>query len=190
MKHGQHDPLRLDVAAFAAAAGELSGHWSGESLTRLAETQVPPQDQPLPVVQWQAIGESIAVAGSEAELWLALKADTSVWLTCQRCLQPMDVALSLARRLRFVRGEAQAEALDAEIEDDVLALSRQLDLRELVEDELLLALPIVPRHERCPSPLPMAVRVDEPADDPAAGRPNPFEALRVLKLTKPGGDSG
>jgi uncharacterized protein len=188
MKHGQPEALRLDVAAFAAAAGELAGQWSGESLTRLAEMQVPPQDQPLPVVQWQVHGKTIPVAGSEPELWLALQVGTSAWLTCQRCLQPMEVALTLDRRLRFVRGEAQAEALDAEIEDDVLALTRQLDLRELVEDELLLALPIVPRHARCPKPLPMALALDEPGDDAASARPNPFEALRMLKTDKPGGD--
>ena len=49
--------------------------------------------------------------------------------------------------LRFVDGEAQAEALDADSEDDVLALAPALDLRTLVEDELLLAWPIVPRHD-------------------------------------------
>jgi uncharacterized protein len=36
----------------------------------------------------------------------------------------------------------------------VLALEPALDLKELVEDELLLALPLVPRHEVCPEPLP------------------------------------
>ena len=66
-------------------------------------------------------------------------------------------------------------------EDDVLALTRALDLRELVEDELLLALPIVPRHEVCPEPLP------QPADDaaPAEPAPHPFAALAALKRTKP-----
>ena len=42
----------------------------------------------------------------------------------------------------------------------MLALSRALDLRELVEDELLLALPLVPRHEVCPEPA--AVSTPEP----------------------------
>lgn len=179
MKQGQHDALRLDVAAFAAAAGQLSGQWPGESLTRLAEMQVPPQDQPMPVVHWQVQGQRMAVAGGEAELWLQLKADTSVWLTCQRCLQPFEVPLTIDRRIRFVRGESQAEALDAESDDDVLALARSTNARELLEDELLLALPLVPRHEVCPQPLPMAVGADVPEDEPA--RPNPFAALQALK---------
>ena len=55
------------------------------------------------------------------------------------------------RRIRFVDGEDAGGALDADSDDDVLALTPALDLHELVEDELLLALPLVPRHEVCPS---------------------------------------
>lgn len=178
-----HDPLRLDVASFAADAAALSGEWPGIALERLAESQSPPQDVPLDVVRWQVHGERRAVTGGEAELWLALSADTRVWLSCQRCLQPFEVPLALARRIRFVRGEAQAEALDAELEDDVLALSRTLDLRELVEDELLLALPLVPRHGSCPQPLPMSAAGEEPVDE-AAERPHPFAALKALKTAR------
>jgi len=182
----QHDVLRLDVAALAAEGGMLSGRWAGGALTRLAESQTPPQDVALPEVAWAAQGERIPVAGGEAELWLRLQVQTPVWLTCQRCLQPFEVPLALDRRLRFVRGEAQAEALDAEIEDDVLALGRSIDLRELVEDELLLALPLVPRHGRCPQPLPVALGAEPVPDDPPE-RPHPFAALQVLKAGKPPG---
>ena len=80
-------------------------------------------------------------------------------------------------RCFFVKGEDAAAALDAEAEDDVLALTPALDLRELIEDELLLALPLVPRHAHCPEPLPRAF-VEDPAVDPAD---NPFAALAVLK---------
>ena len=190
MKH-QHDPLRLDVAAFAADAASLAGDWPGPTLARLAELQAPPQDLAWPGVVWAAQGERRAVPAGEAELWLSLQVDTAVWLTCQRCLQPYRLALALDRRLRFVRGEAQAEALDAESEDDVLALSRSLDLRELIEDELLLALPLVPRHEVCPQPLPVPITVesDEPPEE-APERPNPFAALQGLKIGKPGTGGG
>ncbi len=200
MKSSRHDALRLDMAAFAADGAVLSGHWPGHTLARLAELQTPPQDMGPPDVAWQARGERRPAAG-EPELWLALTADAPVWLTCQRCLQPMKEPLVLDRRLRFVHGESQAETLDAESDDDVLALGRWLDLRELVEDELLLALPLVPRHAVCPQPLPMEVRlepesgdgVDDAADadpepDPADKKPNPFAALLALKTG--GGRSG
>jgi len=190
MKSRQPDPLRLDMAAFASDGGQLAGQWPGAELSRLAESQTPPQDIALAAVAWQAAGERRAVTGSDAEIWLTLTARTRAWLTCQRCLQPYELPLAVVdKRVRFVRGESQAEALDAEIEEDVLALPRSLDLRELIEDELLLALPIVPRHDgACPQPLPLPVDdLDGEGDDePAAGgRPNPFAALQALKKGKP-----
>ncbi|MDH4393933.1 MAG: DUF177 domain-containing protein [Aquabacterium sp.] len=184
-----HDALRLDVAAFIADAAQLSGDWPGASLQRLADLQAAPQDTPLAAVAWQALGQRLPVAAGDAELWLHLHASAQVWLTCQRCLQPFTVPLDIDQRLRFVRGEAQAEALDAEIEEDVLALSKSLDLRDLVEDELLLALPIVPRHDACPQPLPVPLG-EAPAPEDVPERENPFAALQRLKSTTPGGAGG
>lgn len=184
-----HDALRLDVAAFIQDGAVLEGDWPGARLERLADLQTPPQDTPLGGVAWQAQGERMAIAGSEPEAWLGLRAQARVWLTCQRCLQPFEQALDIDRRIRFVQGEARAEALDAEIDDDVLAFSKALNLRELVEDELLLALPIVPRHDGvCPQPLQVAGDAAPPPDD-VPGRPHPFAALQRLK-SPPGGGGG
>jgi len=88
----------------------------------------------------------------------------------------MDVALRAERRIFFVDGEDAAAALDADSEDDVLALTPALDLLELVEDELLLALPLVPRHDVCPEPLPRAFR-----DEAEFVEDHPFAALAALK---------
>ena len=170
MRSPRHDPLRLAVAAFAAEGGALEGDWPGPTLERLADLQVPPQAVGQADVHWRAQGERRVKAGSEAELWMTLSVQAPVWLTCQRCLQPMAVGLALDRRLRFVHGESQAQALDAESDDDVLALPRWLDLRELVEDELLLSLPLVPRHETCPQPLPVPIRLEDDSDEPLGER--------------------
>lgn len=180
-----HDALRLDIGAFIADSVALAGAWPGASLGRLAGLQTPPQDTALADVAWQARGALEPLAGGQSALWLAMRAQAGVWLTCQRCLQPFSLPLALDRRIRFVRGEVEAEALDAELEDDVLAISRSLDLRQLVEDELLLALPIVPRHAGvCPQPLPVVVDdLAEPADTPA--RAHPFAVLQGLKIAKP-----
>jgi len=70
--------------------------------------------------------------------------------------------------------------LDADSDVDVLALSRSVDLRELVEDELLLAMPLVPRHEVCPAPL-LAPQADVAFEEAEQDRPNPFAALAALK---------
>lgn len=175
------DPRRLDVASFAAAGGELSGEWPLDALDRLAGSVLGPEP-PGAAIHWQAEGQQRPVTGGEPEIWLHLTAQACVNMRCQRCLAPMAVPLDLDHWVRFVRDPARAEALDAELEEDVLELERQMDLRELVEDELLLALPLVPRHDECPQPLPMG---SEPADVPAPERPHPFAALEKLKK-KPG----
>lgn len=187
MKSRSFDPTRLDVAALATDGQALSGTWPGADLPRLAQSQSLPQDMPPASVEWQAHGERTAVAGSTPQLWLHLAASTRVWLTCQRCLQPYAIGLGVEQKVRFVRDEATAEALDAEVEEDVLALPRWLNLRDLAEDELLLSLPLIPRHETCPQPLIAGVdsvgsglitaQVAQVDTEPS----NPFAVLKALK---------
>lgn len=173
------DPHRLDVAAFAAARGELAGSWRADRLPRLvAATLEPADDAARADVRWGASGERRVLTGAGVQPSLSIRADTEVILECQRCLQPMPAALEAERRIFFVEGEAAAEALDLGSEDDVLALTPALDLADLIEEELLLALPLVPRHEHCPEPLPRPLVEDDPAIDPAD---NPFAVLAALK---------
>jgi uncharacterized protein len=89
----------------------------------------------------------------------------------------------VARTLRFVPTEEEAARLDeAEEEEDVLALPRALNLHELIEDELILALPLVPRHEQCPEPLPWEPEMPTaPAEVPGEEVAHPFAALARLK---------
>jgi uncharacterized protein len=163
------DPRRLDVAAFAQAEGRLGGEWPLAALTRLLQDALPlSADSPATVVAWSARGSRKAVTGGDPEIRLLLRAHTALQMSCQRCLQPVTVELDVQPRLRFVRGEQLAETLDEDSEDeDVLALTAALDLQALTEDELILALPLVPRHEHCPQPLPMSAGEDEiaSADD-------------------------
>jgi uncharacterized protein len=177
------DPFNLDVAAFAKEAGQLSGHWPVQQLDRLAESAVAGA---LALesgdVAWSARGERRAMRGGEFQVWLHITAETGLPLECQRCLKPVDVALKIARSFLFVHGEDAAAQLDTDSEDDVLALTRALDLRELIEDELLLTMPLVPRHETCPVPLVVKVTADEAAFE---DKPNPFAALSVLKRDGP-----
>lgn len=176
MKSREFDPLRLDVAAFAKDGETLGGTWPLESLERLATSVLPGSAATSPPVAWRLTGELRAAKGSESQVWLHAWARTEVALECQRCLKPMTEAIEAERSFLFVHGEETAADLDSDSEDDVLALTRALDARELVEDELLLALPIVPRHDVCPDPLKVA-EDDLPEDD----KPNPFAKLAALK---------
>jgi len=160
---------RLDVAAFAKARGRLEGRVPVDRLPRLSADLQGPADGAATEVAWSAEGLWSQPAGDEPQARLRLRVQATVWLTCQRCLQPVAVPLEIDRTLRFARGEDEAARLDEEGDEDVLALTRALDLPALVEDELILALPLVPRHATCPQPLPW------PA--PGAAPPGPVEAM-------------
>lgn len=180
MKERGPDPQALDVLALCKGAGTLQGQWPLATLARLSDSFCAASDGS---ASWQARGWLLPVPGGEPEVWLELQGAAEVPLECQRCLQPMTEHLAVQRRFRFVRSEDEAARLDEESEDDVLALPARLDLQALLEDELILALPIVPRHGVCPEPLPLpaAESLDE-----AAPAPKPFAALAALRRP-PGG---
>ncbi len=180
MKERGPDPHALDVMALCKAAGTLQGQWPLAAMVRLSDSFCAVSDGN---ARWQARGWLAPVLGGEPEVWLELEGEAEVPLECQRCLQPMKEHLQVQRRFRFVRHEDEAARLDEESEDDVLALPARLDLQALLEDELILALPIVPRHGVCPDPLPLPAA---DALDEEAPAPNPFAALAALRRP-PGG---
>ena len=194
------DPLRLNVAHFAADAQEAAGDWAISELPRLADSECPPDagsplkanaDAPqLPSrsasdltrrVRWRAAGSHRPVGG-ENQVWLHLMAEADVILQCQRCLRPLDETVHVDRHFRFVADEETAAALDDEMEDEVLVLAMSLNLRDLVEDEMLLALPLVPRHDVCPEAIPMQFGDVEIVEEKA----NPFASLAILRKDKDG----
>lgn len=172
------DPRRLDVRRFAEDGAEIGAEDLLTAYGRLlAETEGDGSDRPL---RWKARGELRNPRHVHPDIWLHLEAEATLPLVCQRCLHPVDVPLSVDRAFRFVADEATAAAEDDASEEDLLALSHSFDLIELVEDELLMELPVAPRHEVCPEAVKMSA-VD-PAFETAAGeRENPFALLGRLK---------
>lgn len=180
------DAAQLNVPAFAQAAAALSGAEPLAAFERLRAEASPQYAQDaLGEVRWSARGELRTATGGGAVPWLHLQASATVPLVCQRCLQPMQEALAVDRWFRFVADEETAALEDEEAEEDVLVVSRRFDLRALLEDELLMELPVAPRHEVCPQAVPMAA---QDADFDAAGeeQPHPFAALEQLKKKPPG----
>lgn len=173
----------LDVMALCRNAARVEGQSPLAHMPRLNSSLFEGACEP--TAAWIAQGSLHPAAGGEPEVWLHLQARMAVALQCQRCLQPVTEALIVDRRFRFVRSEAEAERLDEESDDDVLVLEPRLDLTALLEDELILGLPLVPRHLVCPMPLlpPGAVL----AQDESA--PHPFAALAALRGRPPRDDS-
>ncbi|MFT4196131.1 YceD family protein [Ottowia sp.] len=172
-------PGRLDVAAFAQGQAAVEGCDSLQKYERLAlDLRALEPDS---MVKWQARGEHRTAADGSVRPALHLRAEADLPLTCQRCMGPMTAPVRIDRHFVFVPDEAAAAALDDESEDDVLELTPALDLHALIEDELLMALPLVPRHETCPG----EVRLSARDEGFGADKPNPFAALAALKERKP-----
>jgi uncharacterized protein len=174
------------MAAFALAAGRLESEWPLAQMRRLQPDLVPlSANSPAQSVAWSALGEQRLASGGDGQVWLHVQAQTALSLCCQRCLQPMTVELDVRSAFLFVQGEELAEQLDEHCEDNVLAITPSLDLLTLIEDELILALPLVPRHDVCPIAFPMSAGSDELSD--AKASEHPFAALAPL-LRRDSGD--
>jgi len=71
-------------------------------------------------------------------------------LTCQRCLEPMPLPLESVFRLTLLRPSERSDLLD---DADVLVVAKPMSVAEIIEDELLLAMPMIPMHAlaECPA---------------------------------------
>ncbi|MDO9198038.1 DUF177 domain-containing protein [Rhodoferax sp.] len=171
-------PTQMDIKAFAQSASEIAGHNLLSKYERLMqEAQGLGADR---LLNWSARGELRADEAGAGQVWLHLTVDVSLPLTCQRCLGPVDIAVLVNQSFRFVDSEEAAEVQDEEAEEDVLALSQDFNLADLIEDEVLMALPVVPRHEECPVDLKLAA-VDPGFDAASAEKRNPFAVLAKLQ---------
>lgn len=154
----------IDTARFCKDSASLFGTYTETDLPRLASEVLPSSSFN---VAWTADGESPDL------LDLTLKA--TVQMKCQRCLGGMAEPIDASYRFQFVKDEATAQAQDeAQDEVDTLVHSRQFDLHELIEDEMLMALPFVSLHEICPEAGAVAFL-------PVDAKPNPFAVLKNLK---------
>jgi len=109
---------------------------------------------------------------------------TDVDLICQRCLEPMQVSVDVNICLGIVASEEEARRLPEQY-DPLVARNEQLMIAEMVEDEILLALPSIPRHDagEC------TVREDgekrqSGAGDSVEDSANPFAVLAKLKAKR------
>ena len=168
----------LNMQAFAEAGVPLNGSTPLQILKRLA--QEIKGLQPDLLINWQAKPELRVGGAGEMAIWLHLTANTTLPLTCQRCMGLVQITLQTDQWYRFVASEDVAMAEDDAAEEDLLVLGPQFDLIEVLEDELLMALPLVPMHDVCPEvPVFRAGVLDVPENP--ADNPNPFAALAQLK---------
>ena len=120
-------------------------------------------------------------------VWLDGHVETKVPMECQRCLETVEIELVSDFHLALVDDESLIERLDEDADFIVLGESESskkgsidtpasIDLFALLEDELLLLMPLSPKHDVCE-------HKHQPAQEEVVEekRDNPFEVLAALK---------
>lgn len=156
--------MKIDLFEFARLGGEASGELA---LAQMRRVETPERGG---AVAWKAAG---ATGTRHGTLQLDLDIDGRIELVCQRCLQSMTHPVAIRSHFLIAPDEESAMALDDDDSYDVVVGAADFQLDTLIEDEVILALPIAPRHEVCP---------DEQANLPYRDeKPSPFAALASLR---------
>jgi len=203
---GLADPHDLDLFEFARSGRQAAGLVRVSQLPRMLNEVPAEAPERESAFTWQAEGTTqpeLQDDGTEGpQPYLRLAIHGAAWLECQRCLAPYKQAFNVDATYRIVNTEAEAEEFPLdEDEVDVIVGSTHFDLIDLIEEELLLNLPLVPKHDVCPEVHESLVsgvageegEGDEAGEDGAEeggepDRPNPFAALEALKKGGPGGE--
>jgi len=161
---GQIGEILIDSLEFARERRRLAGESPVSSMSRLADMLADDGG----TLSWVVSGECAA----DHKLFLVVEVAGELQLKCQRCLGALTHGLEIRSVLQLVpRGAVWP---DEDLEDDrvdPIEASDDQPVLTLVEDEVLLALPLAPRHPSC-----MLPRYDD-----GSAVASPFATLAKLK---------
>lgn len=172
----QQLPKEIDPFRFANTGRELKGEVDLAEMTRLAE--------------------SLRHTDGVVKVWMQFDIDetgtpfmeghfeTTLSLSCERCLQEMRLPMAIDSLLGVVRHEKLAEKLSDQYEPWVVDDTELTDPVSVVEDELILALPLVPKHDYDCLPDEARLSGDKEDEEKPAKPKSPFSVLSELKTKK------
>jgi uncharacterized protein len=109
---------------------------------------------------------------------MQLRADAALPLICQRTLERFELPVRIEQRLGMIRDEREESALPPGYEPVLVSEDTRLHPAELIEDELILAVPVVPVR---PGTEAVDANWESVVEEIQDERPNPFAALSALK---------
>jgi uncharacterized protein len=164
----------IDSLAFVRESGLLQGELPVAGLARVLDMLADTTGE----LSYRVQGRMSTGAGtgrSPGRPQLFLEVDGLLSICCQRCLEGIDYPVRIRSLLELVKdGE---ELTQEEIEDDskdFLSAQKELDVVALIEDEIILDLPVAPRHENCVLP-------DTGGLSEKVEKVSPFSVLKDLK---------
>ena len=158
----------IDAFEFCRNNGYREGVTPVAEMTRLAADCADPSGE----ITWSIQGGQTRQGYPS----MTLSVEGAVNLVCQRCLGPFAHHIDSSTMLVLGKDDAEADEIEEILDDesiDVIVGSHAADIRELLEDEALLALPQAPKHEVCPDTKLM--------DSVKSDKVSPFAALKSLK---------
>ena len=165
-------PLTLDAVRTAQKRLDYVGFYSSEQVTRVAESVVSVDSDVAVSLSFNIDNQRLAVITGHA--------DVAVTLCCQRCNQTFQQQVHTTYCFSPVANDEQAEALPEAYEPIEVNDFGEVDLLAMVEDEIILALPVVPVHESEHCEVSDADMVFGKLP-PEVDKPNPFAVLASLK---------
>ena len=123
------------------------------------------------------VSAKLAFGHSAGFACLKAKASAKLLVMCQRCLKPMETEVAGSFKFALVNSEDEFELLPEEFEPYLMEGEKQ-SIIDLIEDELLLCLPMVTVHEDACSDFIKSQQKARKAEKEAS---HPFAALKVLK---------
>lgn len=170
----QQLPREIDPFRFANSGIRLTGQIPLSSMRRLAALLV--NDDGMVDVDMLFDIDETGLPFMQGQF------QVNIQLICERCMSPMTLKLNIAALLGIIRYERKVEGLADQYEPWIIDDAKQVDPAQMVEDELILALPIVPKHDYVclPEDVWQAGEPESEADKPAS----PFAVLAALKTKK------
>lgn len=152
----------IDSLDFAHQGEELRGEVPVAELPRLKDMLADPEGKISYVLR--------GLYDKDGKPQLELSLNGLCILRCQRCLEGLPYPVQLASKLRLASDSDESDVDDDEM--DSIPVDKHLDVLSLIEDEMLLSLPIAPKH---------APGECQFATEGLARPENPFAALAGLK---------
>lgn len=163
-------PERVEVARAVQGGRSFEGELSLSGMRRLRDSLASEQGTVRFRIEFGADESSGA--------WLDLQLEAELPLTCQRTLEVFGYPVRVSQRMGII-GRVEDEAALPEGYEPLLVEDGSLDLAEVIEDELILALPVVAVKPGAPLDW-----VDAEAPPMEEERENPFAALEALRKKK------
>jgi len=164
-------PKQVDVVRLAEQEVILRGWLAASELSRLGAVLADATTILHPVLHFAVDDEGRRTA--------RVRLQTQLSIVCQRCLKAMPFEVMSDVMVAFVTTDEQAKQLPAHLEPVMMPKdSSQVDLYDMLEDELLLSLPMAALHDHCEGA--GSVRSFGEQDVKGSAAEKPFAALSIL----------